>query len=82
MYMIDNMVDLGLPEGIVWPSEFHKTAAIKILINNPEINTMDLLQSGVINILNIPIEKLPTLMLEDLPRYGFDIHTTIRPRAR
>ena len=73
------MVDMGLPEGMEWPSELHKKLAINLLICNPEISSMDLLQSGVINILNIPAEKIQNLLIEDLSKYGFEITTRIRP---
>ncbi len=35
MYLVDNMVDMGLPDGITWPTEWHRLAAQRILLAKP-----------------------------------------------
>jgi hypothetical protein len=80
MYMFPDMVNMGLPKGASWPSEAHKQVAVNLLICNPNINNMDLLHSGVVNILNIPEEKIKTITLHDLSDYGFDVGITAIPR--
>jgi len=77
MYLVDNMVDMGLPDGITWPTEWHRLAAQRILLANPEINTRDKLNNGVVNILNIPEDKIKTIKIDDLSQYGFNISTNI-----
>jgi len=77
MYILDDMVDMGLPDGVRWPSEMHRMAAQNILIANPEISNMDDLKKGVLNIINIPSEVLPSLTLDDLPKYGFKVGKVI-----
>lgn len=77
MYLMDEMVDMGLPDGVQWPSEMHRTAAQNILIANPSIKNMDDLKQGVLNIINIPQKTLEKLTIQDLPKYGFKVGTTI-----
>jgi len=77
MYILEDMVDLGLPDGASWPTEWHRKAAQALLLNNPEIHTRDALNTGVSNILNIPSHKIKTIKIEDLPTYGFNISTNI-----
>jgi len=77
MYMLEDMVDLGLPDGVMWPTEFHRKAAQALLLNNPEIHTRDALNTGVSNILNIPDHKIKSIKINDLPTYGFNVSTNI-----
>lgn len=77
MYLIDDMVDMGLPKGVSWPSEFHRVVAQNLLIGNPEIKDMDQLSKGVVNILNIPNEKIKTIKVSELNNYGFQVRTTV-----
>lgn len=77
MYLFDDMVDMGLPDGVRWPSEMHRMAAQNLLIANPSIENMDDLKKGVLNIINIPGKTLETLTIEDLSRYGFKVGTVI-----
>lgn len=77
MYIFPDMIDMGLPPGVQWPSLNHRCAAQTILIGNPDINNMDDLQNGVINIINIPHETLVNLTLQDLNKYGFQVSTRI-----
>lgn len=77
MYILDDMVDMGLPDGIWWPSEMHRLAAQNILIANPSITNMNDLKQGVLNIINIPQKTLETLTIQDLTKYGFKVGTVI-----
>lgn len=81
MYLIENMIDMGLPDGASWPTEFHRVVAQKVLLANPEINTRDKLNNGVVNILNIPEDKIKTITIDDLSKYGFNISRNISVNA-
>ena len=71
MYIFDEMIELGLPEGEEWPSKLHKKLAMNVLLCNPDITTRDSLIEGVKIILKIPEEEIPTLTYEKLVKYGF-----------
>ena len=73
MYIYEDMVDMGLPNGVSWPTEAHRIVAQNILLNNSQIDDLDKLKQGVINVLNIPTTKIKTIKMEELSKYGFDI---------
>ena len=81
MYIYGDMIDKGLPDGVSWPTPTHRTVAQNLLMFNPAIRNMRDLQNGVVNILNIPEEKIETISIHDLDMYGFDVTTEIRPRG-
>lgn len=79
MYIMEGMIDMGLPKGIEWPSKYHRQVAINLLIANPQVNRMELLESGVTNVLNIPHDKIQTITFEDLNKYGFNCGISVSP---
>lgn len=72
MYIIPEMINMGLKEGQEWPNEAYKIVAQNILLGNPRVNTRDVLNDGVQKILSIPEDKIKTVTFSDLPEYGFD----------
>jgi hypothetical protein len=80
MYLFPEMIDSGLPKGAEWPTDYHRQVAIKLLIANPEVTNMYLLQTGVTNILNVPQDKIKELTIDELSNYGFEVLTSVRPR--
>ena len=80
MYIMDDMVDIGLPKGTEWPEESaYRIVAQNILLANPNVSTADQLQTGVKNILKIPIDKIQTITVNELSNYGFEIATNLVP---
>lgn len=77
MYMIPNMIDMGLKEGEEWPTQVHKEVAMSVLLCNPSINTKDKLTEGVSKILKIPNDVIKTVTINDLPKYGFCLNVDI-----
>ena len=79
-YLLDDMVEIGLPKGEEWPvEEAYKIVAKKLLIGNPTVNSADMFQTGVKNILKIPLDKIKTVTIDELSKYGFEIQTLITP---
>lgn len=81
MYIYGDIIDKGLPDGVSWPTPTHRTVAQNLLIFNPAIRSLHDLKNGVVNILNIPEEKIETITVDELNMYGFDVTTEIRPRG-
>jgi len=79
MYLIPDMIDMGLREDVEWPTESHRTVAINSLIANPNVISRDQLQLGVDHILNIPNNKIETIKTLELSEYGFNISYMIQP---
>ena len=82
MYLIESMIDMGLKRNSKWPTVHHRAVAIELLIGNPEVTTMDSLQTGVSNIVKIPNYKIKQVTLEELKDFGFEITTRITPINR
>jgi len=72
MYLLESMIDMGLPKGKIWPSDLHRQLAVSILIGNPNVRTMDSLQESIEIIFKIPKDEIPTLTYENLINYGFN----------
>ena len=78
--MLNDMIEIGLPEGEKWPTEIaYKKVAQNILIGNPHINSINAFQTGVKNILKIPLDKIKTITIHELSEYGFNIQASITP---
>lgn len=73
MYCFEHMIDSGLPKGKEWPSDLHRKLAVNLLISNPQINTMDILQDSIKTIFKIPENEIPTLTFDGLLKYGFKL---------
>jgi hypothetical protein len=77
MYLTEEFIDLGLPEGAQWPSPAHRAVAINLFIQNPAIRGRDMLQEGVAKVLKIPNGKIKKVTFKDLPKYGFNVGTQV-----
>jgi hypothetical protein len=73
MYLVSDLIDLGLPQGAQWPTPSHRLVAINLFIRNPAIKGMDMLQEGVAKVLKIPNGKIKKITFKDLPKYGFKV---------
>jgi len=70
MYIVPDMIDLGLDEGQKWASAAHREVAQKILIGNPRVTGRDVLHHNVQIINAIPPDKIKTVTLADLVALG------------
>jgi len=77
MYIMEDMIDMGLKEDQEWPSEIYRNVAEYILLCNSNINTRDKLESGVQKILKIPCDRISKITFGELSEFGFSISTSI-----
>lgn len=61
MYCFSEMLNLGLEEGKVFPSEEHRKIAERICIGNPEVFTVELMKQVLESVNSVPQERLATL---------------------
>lgn len=66
MYLLSEMVDLGLPEGHSWPSEDHKVVASTLLISNSRVSSRSALQEGVAAVLRVPQDCIRTVTVSQM----------------
>lgn len=70
MYIVPDMIDLGLEEGQTWPSPVHKEVAQAIALTNPNVNTRDTLMAIVKVVNQIPQNKIEKITYNQLIRKG------------
>ena len=70
MYMIESFIDMGLKKRQKFPSDVYRRVAINLAIGNPLITTRDSLIDVVQSVLSIPKDKIKTVTLNDLSKYG------------
>lgn len=71
MYMMDDMIDIGLPDDKVWPTKAHRVVAQQVGLCNPRVTTRDALTRIVSSVLSIPNDKIEKVSLIDLVKvYG------------
>src|ERR1700723_3589938 len=58
MYLIEDMIDMGLKAGQKWPSAAHRKVASTLVIGNPLIRTRDALTEIVQKVCKIPKTKI------------------------
>ena len=58
MFVLEDMIDMGLKSGQKWMSKVHKMVAIEVCIYNPWVNTPDILTKNVQIINSIPCESI------------------------
>jgi hypothetical protein len=68
MYILDDMIDLGLVGK--WPSPAHRTIAQIVLLNNSRITSRQLLVDNVAIINKIPKNKIKKVTFTDLFEMG------------
>lgn len=66
MYIMPEMIELGLEEGQKWPNETYKIVAQSVGLCNPHIATRGKLMDVVQAILKIPQDKIKIVTLADL----------------
>lgn len=67
MYLLPDMVDMGLGDGQKWPTKAHRVVAQNLLLGNPLIRCRDQLNEGVQKVIAIPASRIETLTVADLP---------------
>ena len=73
MYLISEMIDLGLKDGQNWPTNSaYRIVAQNVLLCNANIVTRSALIEGVQRILNIPENRIKTITFLELEEFGFD----------
>lgn len=73
MYLLPDMIDLGLEVGEVFPTEAHRIVAQNLFIGNSDINTRDELADGVSRVLKIPNDRIETITPQELTEFGFGL---------
>ena len=66
MYMIDNMIDMGLEENEKWTSDAHRVVAQHVAILNPRITSKQKLMDTCSAINKIPENEIKKVTAEDL----------------
>jgi RNAse (barnase) inhibitor barstar len=66
MYIFEEMIDMGLKEGQVFPTELHRRVAQILALNNPNVKDRDTLIDVVQNILIVPIDRIQNITLFEL----------------
>jgi len=68
MYILPDMIEIGLEDGKKFPTEDHKTVAQNIGLCNPEVTNAEKLTYIVNCILNVPNDRIKTVTLEELEK--------------
>ena len=70
MYIVADMIDLGIVKGQVWTSPYHRRVAQNVCLCNPNIITCDQLvhNCGIIN--QIPKSRIKKATFADLRKLG------------
>lgn len=66
MYILEDMINLGLKENQTFPSEEHKKVAMTLGLCNPRIKTRDNLTAVVQAVCKVPIERIQTITLAEI----------------
>ena len=71
MYLIDDMIELGLPKGKSFPNKMYKDVAVTIGIGNPNVNSCAILEDVVQSVLSVPKNRIKTVTyLELVKEFG------------
>jgi hypothetical protein len=70
MYMLDNMIEMGLKEGESWASDMHREVAMNVCLCNPNITSRDALTYNVGIINKIPKKDINKVTFADLLKLG------------
>lgn len=73
MYMLEEMVEMGLKEKQKWPSPAHRVVAANLAICNPLVTTRDKLSFVVQKVCAIPKDKIKTVTIAELSEYGLGL---------
>lgn len=69
MYLIDNMIDMGL-RGSEWATAEHRIVAINVCICNPNVRTMECLADNIEIINAVPLKNIRTVTASQLVDKG------------
>jgi len=67
MYILEDLIDLGLSVGQNWPTPAHRKAAVTLAIGNRYVTTKGALTTIVQAVIAIPTDKIKTVTVGDLP---------------
>lgn len=70
MYMLDEMIEMGLEEGQKWPSPAHREVACNLALCNPMVTNRSTLTDIVQKVRKIPKSKIKTVTMAGLQEYG------------
>ncbi len=73
MYLLEEMIDLGLKPRQKWPTDAHRVVAVNLAIGNPLIRNRDALTGIVQKVREIPKSKIKTITMAGLTEYGLDL---------
>ena len=73
MYLLDSMIDMGLKPRQKWPTAAHRAVAINLAIGNPMIRTRNALTEIVQKVRRIPVSKIKTVKVAELPKFGIHL---------
>jgi hypothetical protein len=73
MYMLEDMIDMGLKKGQKWPSPAHRTVACNLALCNPLVKNRDTLTEIVQKVRAIPKTEIKVLKMGDLPKHGLTL---------
>ena len=65
MYMIEDMIDMGLNEGQEWPSDDHRIVAQNLGLFNSLVVTRNALNEVVQQVCKIPMDRIRTITIID-----------------
>lgn len=65
MYLLPDMIDMGLKDGERFKSEDHRTVCINIVIGRPGLDHLDQMVDVVSAVNAIPTNRIKTVTLED-----------------
>ena len=70
MYIFEEMIEMGLEEGQEWPSEIHRIIAVEVCIQNPRVNSCEILVENVRIINQIPVSDIKKVTYTRLIELG------------
>lgn len=73
MYILLDMIDIGLKDGEVWTSDIHRKVAQCVCLNNPLITTKDALMDNCAIINKISDDQIQNVTGDDLRELGCSI---------
>ena len=66
MYLVEDLVDLGLDENQHWPSDGHRKVAKTLCICNPNVRTREMLTKVIQAVISVPQEQIYTITYKKL----------------
>lgn len=70
MYMLEDMIEMGLKKGQKWPTDMHRVVACNLALCNPHVTTRDALTEIVQKVRKIPKSEIETVTMDGLRKYG------------